>query len=88
MKKVFFTLMFVALLAQPAFSGVDYDKCFGTLDNDYDGEMTKDEFKAAFPEGADAVFMAADGDKNGTISHDEWEEYKESQGFEDKHEDS
>lgn len=85
MKKLLFTLMVAALLCAPAWAGADYNRCFGTIDNDYDGEMTTTEFKTAFPDGKDAVFQQADGDKNGTVSHEEWEEFKSAQGFEDNH---
>lgn len=87
MKKLLFTLSFIALLCAPAWAGTDYNRCFGTIDSDYDGEMTTAEFKTAFPQGADAMFQQADADKNGTVSHEEWEDFKSSKGFEDTHED-
>lgn len=83
MKRTALVLLMLALLGLPAIAGTDYNLCFSKIDMDYDGEMTKAEFSDAFPEGSDSVFLAADTDKNGTVSHEEWEEYKESQGFEE-----
>ena len=44
-------------------------------------EMTKAEFNDGFTDGDAAVFEAADADKNGTVGHDEWEDWKASQGY-------
>ena len=83
MKKIALVLLMLGLLTLPALADTDYNVCFSKLDSDYDGEMTMAEFKDAFPGGDAAVFTLADGDKNGTVSHEEWEEYKASQGFEE-----
>lgn len=83
MKKTVLIMLMLLFLGLPVMAGTDYNVCFTKLDSDYDGEMTRAEFDSAFT-GADAtVFETADGDKNGTVSHDEWEEYKASQGFEE-----
>ena len=47
--------------------------------------MTKSEFKEAFPDGDMAVYKAADGNKDGVVGHEEWEDYKASQGWEENH---
>jgi len=83
MKKTVITLMMLALLSLPAIAGTDYNVCFVKVDSDYDEEMTKAEFDETFPGGDAAVFETADADKNGTVGHDEWEEYKANQGFEE-----
>ncbi len=87
MKKIVVALLLSLLLAFPAMAGTDHDICFSALDENMDGEMSSAEFNAVFP-GDEAVFKAADADGSGSVSHDEWEEYKESQGFEEPHGDS
>ena len=86
MKRIIFTLLTLVLLCQPALAETDYNICFTKVDSDYNDEMTRSEFSDAFPDGDMAVFETADGDKNGTVSHEEWEDYKASQGFEENHE--
>ncbi len=83
MKKVLLIALMIASLCLPAMAGTDYDLCFSKIDSDYNDEMTKAEFASAFPAGDVSVFNDADGDKNGTVSHDEWEDYKASQGIEE-----
>lgn len=82
MKKIVYTLMALAILTVPALAGTNYDVCFTPLDADGNGVMSKGEFLVAFSDGDMAVFDTADADKDGSISHDEWEEYKVAQGFE------
>lgn len=83
MKKLLFIILMTTFLAMPAMAEIEYNKCFNSIDTDYDGEMTKAEFETAFPGSASAVYQAADGDKNGTVSHEEWEDFKASQGLEE-----
>lgn len=80
-----FVLIGAMLLAftVPAMAGADYNVCFNSIDGDYDGELTTAEFDTAFPGGDAAVFQTADADKSGSVSHEEWEDYKQSQGFEE-----
>ncbi len=88
MKRIIAIALLIAAFSLPAMAGTDYNICFMKIDSDYDGEITKSEFASAFPTGDTTIFNAADADKNGTISHDEWEDYKSSQGFEEgDHED-
>lgn len=83
MSKMFGALLLTLCLALPAFAGVDYNLCFNAIESDYDGEMTTEEFSAAFPDGDMSVFKSADTDGNGTVSHEEWEDFKAGQGFEE-----
>lgn len=85
MKKVFLAMAMVLMMCQPVVAETNYNVCFNSLDADYDGEMSKGEFMVAFPSGDLKVFEAADGDKSGTVSHEEWETYKESVGLEERH---
>lgn len=82
MKRTALVLCLLALLCLPTWA-TDYAICFTRIDADYDGEMTQAEFDQAFPGGDTAVFRTADSDQSGTVSHDEWEEFKSSQGFEE-----
>lgn len=83
MKKMLLVAAMLAALCVPAMAGTDYNLCFSKIDSDYDGEMTKAEFKEAFSSGDLAEFKAADGDKNGTVSHEEWEDFKANKGYEE-----
>lgn len=83
MKKAALVLLMLVGLCLPVVAGGDYNLCFSKIDSDYDGEMTRAEFSEAFPGGDPAVFTQADGDKSGTVSHEEWEEFKASQGYEE-----
>jgi len=83
MKKVIFALMALAILSLPAMAGTDYNVCFSSLDADGDGSMSKTEFSDGFSDSDMSVFNTADSDTDGTVSHDEWEEYKATQGFEE-----
>jgi hypothetical protein len=82
MKKLFFALAFALLLCQPVAAKTNYNVCFHSLDADVDGHMSKGEFLVAFSDGDTSVFDQADTDKDGLVSHEEWEAYKASQGFE------
>lgn len=85
MKKLCIAMMLAFMLCQPAMAETNYNVCFNSLDGDYDGVMTKTEFLVAFPDGDTAVFEASDSNKDGGVSHEEWEDYKESKGFEETH---
>ncbi|WFS62892.1 EF-hand domain-containing protein [Pseudodesulfovibrio thermohalotolerans] len=82
MKKLFLALAFALLFCQPVAAKTNYNVCFQSLDVDVDGRMSKGEFLVAFSDGDTSVFDQADSDKNGSVSHEEWEAYKEGQGFE------
>lgn len=86
MKQVLYIMVVLTLLCQPVLAGTDYNICFSRIDSDVSGEMTQNEFTEAFPDGDPAVFEVADGDKNGVVEHEEWEEFKSSQGFKENHE--
>ncbi|WP_319582386.1 EF-hand domain-containing protein [uncultured Pseudodesulfovibrio sp.] len=82
MKKLLFALAFALLFCQPVAAKTNYNVCFNSLDADVDGRMSKGEFLVAFSDGDTSVFDQADTDKDGLVSHEEWEAYKTSQGFE------
>jgi Ca2+-binding EF-hand superfamily protein len=82
MKKLFLALAFALLFCQPVAAKTNYNVCFQSLDADVDGHMSKGEFLVAFSDGDTSVFDQADTDKDGSVSHEEWEAYKVSQGFE------
>lgn len=83
MKKLLFAMAFVMLMCQPALANTNYNVCFGSLDADVNDSMSKSEFMVAFPDGDEAVFVTADADKDGAVSHEEWEDYKAAQGWEE-----
>ncbi|XXJ18270.1 hypothetical protein ACR42D_01670 [Desulfovibrio caledoniensis] len=82
MKKLLFALAFALLFCQPVAAKTNYNVCFNSLDADVDGRMSKGEFLVAFSDGDTSVFDQADADKDGTVSHEEWEAYKSGQGYE------
>lgn len=84
MKKVLFAILTLMLSSQLAFGAAEYNSCFFSMEKSGDDLVSKSEFLAKYPEGAD-VFAAADANGDGTLDHDEWEGYKESQGIEDNH---
>ncbi len=84
-KKMFFAIAVVLLLCQPVMADTNYNVCFNSLDADMDGSMSKSEFMVAFSDGDMAVYEVADADKDCVVGHEEWEAYKESQGFEESH---
>lgn len=83
MKTTILALMICALVHLPALAGTNYNVCFSTLDADGDGSMAKSEFMIAFPHGDMAQFEAADSDRDGQVSHEEWEAFKADKGFEE-----
>lgn len=73
------------LLNSKAFAAdVSYNTCFMTLETDGDGVVSSSEFTSVFPKGS-KVFSEADTNADGELDHDEWEDWKVSQGFEDAH---
>jgi hypothetical protein len=82
MKKLLFALAFALLFCQPVAAKTNYNVCFNSLDADVDGRMSKGEFLVAFSDGDTSVFDQADADKDGLVSHEEWESYKTGQGYE------
>ncbi|MCJ2165395.1 MULTISPECIES: hypothetical protein [unclassified Pseudodesulfovibrio] len=85
MKKLFFVLILVCFMCQPVAAQTNYNVCFFSLDADVDGCMSKSEFLVAFSDGDTSVFEQADADKNGDVTHEEWEAYKAGQGFDEGH---
>lgn len=85
MKKLCMGMVLACLLWLPAAAQTNYNVCFNSLDVDVNGSMSKGEFLIAFSDGDPSVFEQADRDGDGLVSHEEWEEYKESQGFEEGH---
>ncbi|EGB15807.1 hypothetical protein DND132_2604 [Pseudodesulfovibrio mercurii] len=83
MKKLFLALAFALLFCQPVAAKTNYNVCFHSLDADVDGRMSKGEFLVAFSDGDTSVFDQADANHDGSVTHEEWEAYKEAQGFED-----
>ncbi len=62
-----------------------YNVHFPDIDKNGDDTVSMDEFKAHFPEGDEKVFEAVDLDKNGSLTHEEWHEFKSAHGM--KHQD-
>ena len=84
MKRFVIAMALVMALALPAMGDTNYNVCFATLDADGNGTMSKAEFIVAFPNGDIALFESIDTDKDGTVTHEEWEVFKAAQGFEHK----
>ncbi len=82
MKKILFAATLAVLLCAAAVAGTNYNVCFNSLDADQDGVMSKGEFLVAFSSGDATVFDVADRDENGSVTHEEWETYRESRGLE------
>ncbi|WP_207262743.1 EF-hand domain-containing protein [Desulfovibrio sp. Huiquan2017] len=80
MRTLFFALAFALLLCQPVAAKTNYYVNFHSLDADVDGWMSKGEFLVAFPDGDTSVFDQADTNKDGSVSREEWEAYKQAQG--------
>ena len=85
MNKFLCALAMIAMLYQAAVAGEAYNVCFYSMDRNGDDVVVLEEFSAAMVNAEGSVFQAADADGNGELVHDEWEAYKESQGFEDHH---
>jgi hypothetical protein len=52
----------------------------GDIDKDGDDALSWGEFKGHFPNAEKSVFDAIDLDQDGSISHDEWHEFKTAHG--------
>ena len=65
----------------------DYNGHFGDLDQDGDDQVTWKEFKAHFPQAEPKVFEEADKNRDKSIGHDEWHEFKAHRGYSHKHKD-
>jgi hypothetical protein len=59
----------------------NYGGHFGDMDKNSDKQVTWDEFKAFFSHAQETKFQEADLDKNGTIDHNEWHQFKEKYGY-------
>ena len=73
MKRIVLAALLLAL-AVPALA----DEKFGAMDADKDQKITWDEFKAAHPGMTRAAFDMIDADKNGYLSHEEWDAFVQS----------
>lgn len=51
---------------------------FPMMDKNKDGSVSREEFKAFFPQMQDGAFTAIDKDKDGAISHEEWQGFSKS----------
>lgn len=54
-----------------------FSKHFGEIDANGDDSVSFEEFKTLFPSTNQNGFNTLDTDKNGTLSHDEWHQFKE-----------
>ena len=69
---VLLSIFFIFSLGAPALADENKDHiCFHTLDANQDGEVTIEEFERVYKDGADK-FKAADADKDGKLTHDEY----------------
>lgn len=57
---------------------------FGDMDKDSDELVSWEEFKDFFPQATPEVYQALDLNKDGSVDHDEWHEFKEAHGLEHK----
>jgi len=75
--------LLLSLLAFNAFAAPDqnYGGHFGDMDTNSDKKVTWDEFKAFFSDAQETKFQEADLDKDGTINHSEWHQFKEKYGY-------
>lgn len=53
-----------------------YNAHFGNMDPNQDGKVNWQEFKTYFPQADEKSFSAIDSNKDGTIDHDEWHDFK------------
>jgi len=83
MKHLLMTICLMAALAMPAMADTNYDVCFSSLDIDGNGSISKSEFLIAFSDGDMGLFDEADGNEDGDVTHEEWEEFKAGKGFEE-----
>lgn len=53
-----------------------FSKHFSDMDTNGDDTMSFEEFKTVFPSTEQKGFKQLDGDQDGTLSHDEWNQFK------------
>ncbi|MEZ4527584.1 MAG: EF-hand domain-containing protein [Desulfobacterales bacterium] len=58
-----------------------YNAHFPDMDKNSDDAISMEEFKAFFPKGEETVFNAIDLDKNSSLSHEEWHEFRTAHGM-------
>ena len=58
---------------------------FGDMDTSGDDLVNYDEFKAHFSPAEPNVFKAIDLNKDNSLDHDEWHEFKEAHGLKEDH---
>ena len=76
MKGVVAVLMVICMISWGSFVMADEGKdhvCFRALDANHDGLVTLQEFERVYKDAADR-FKAADADKDGKLTHDEYHE--------------
>ena len=77
---VLLSILIAASMAVPGFAGEkghEHDEnhvCFVRIDADNNDKVTKQELAKFYPDKAD-LFEKIDQDKDGSVSHDEYEEY-------------
>ena len=54
---------------------------FDDMDKNGDALVNWEEFKAFFPQATPEVFQALDLNKDGSVDHDEWHEFKAAHGL-------
>jgi Ca2+-binding EF-hand superfamily protein len=74
----FAVLVFTLTTTSMAFADGDHHDenhiCFSQIDKNQDGEATPEEISKYYPKQKE-LFTKMDQDKNGTVSHEEYEEY-------------
>ena len=58
-----------------------YNAHFGDMDTNQDGQVTREEFQAHFPQADMNVFEVIDTDQDMSLSHEEWHRFKEAHGL-------
>jgi hypothetical protein len=92
-KIVFIGLMLLLAVGISFASGSKYHKTdlpdpkqfnahFGDMDVNGDDRVDWKEFKKHFPHAGTNVFEASDMDASGSISHEEWHQFKDAHGLE------
>lgn len=89
MKKIIFLIslfIITAVFVTPAFSSScnskhDYGGHFGDIDLDGNDQINWEEFKKHFKHAEEHVFKEADENKDSSVDHDEWHDFKESHGY-------
>ncbi|MGD9330901.1 MAG: hypothetical protein PVJ53_06295 [Desulfobacterales bacterium] len=59
-----------------------YNAHFGNLDRNGDDRVTREEFRAYFPQADETAFDLVDADGDDHIGHAEWHRFKEAHGLE------